>query len=409
MKVGVVMADCSPSTGGQHTFEREVYDSLLRLGPGSRHRFQIFATNSKRGAAPQQHGNVSVLPLTPSRRLALGVRAGAEHAASVLTKAGFDRWRKGERPHWLEPLLMRSGVEVMWYPTPGAITTEIPYITIVWDLQHRLQPYFPEVSSEWEWERRERMYATELRRASYIIAGTEVGKAEIERFYQVAPERVRTLPHPTPRFALTPPTDDDGPLLARFQLSPGYLLYPAQFWPHKNHAGLLHALKILKDDFGLTPPLALAGSDYAQHQDYIRQLATDLGLAEQVRFLGFVSQRELVALYRGALATTYVTYFGPENLPPLESFALGCPVIASRVSGAEEQLGDAALLVDPRQPREIAEAIHSLMQDPALRRKLIDKGAHRARRFTGDDFVTGVLQILDEFEQIRSCWGRKSA
>ena len=113
---------------------------------------------------------------------------------------------------------------------------------------------------------------------------------------------------------------------------------------------------------------------------------------------------DLVALYRGAFALAYVTFFGPENLPPLEAFALGCPVIASDVSGAREQLVDAALFVDPRNPAEIAAAIKQLHDDDNLRSSLIDKGRARAERWTATEFVRGVFAALDEFEPVRRCW-----
>jgi len=99
-----------------------------------------------------------------------------------------------------------------------------------------------------------------------------------------------------------------------------------------------------------------------------------------------------------------VSYFGPENLPPLEAFALGCPVIAANVSGATEQLGDAALLVDPSRPETIADAIQSVNTDPAMREKLVTRGRVRAQSWTAADFVRGVFSILDEFEMVRRCW-----
>ena len=173
---------------------------------------------------------------------------------------------------------------------------------------------------------------------------------------------------------------------------------------HKNHAGLLLALRLLRDQHNLALPLALAGSDRGNQPD-IRQMVNDLDLVEQVHFLGFVASDDLIALYRKAFCLAYVTFCGPENLPPLEAFALSCPVVASRVAGAQEQLGDAALLVDPKKPEEIAQAIKSLWKDAALRQILINRGLERATKFTGEDFVKGVFAILDEFEPIRRCWG----
>jgi glycosyltransferase involved in cell wall biosynthesis len=90
-------------------------------------------------------------------------------------------------------------------------------------------------------------------------------------------------------------------------------------------------------------PVVFCGSDKG-NESYIKQMAAELDLADQVKFLGFVPQEDLCSLYRNAFALTYVTFNGPNGLPPLEAFALGCPVVASKILG--EQLGDGALLVD---------------------------------------------------------------
>jgi glycosyltransferase involved in cell wall biosynthesis len=310
-------------------------------------------------------------------------------------------------PDWQERIVLSSGVDIIWNLTPFTRTTmEIPYITVIWDLQHRLQPYFPEVSAKGKWSWRERHFAPLCRRASVIIAGTEAGKAEIEHFYQVPGNRIKILPHPTPRFALEAPSRDGAEILNKYRLPKGYLLYPAQFWSHKNHAGLLLAAQLLRDKYNLVFPLVFVGSDKGNCK-HIRELADTLDLAAQVYSLGFVPQEDLISLYRNAFALTYVTFFGPENLPPLEAFALGCPVIASNVQGAEEQFGDAAMLVDPKDPKEIALAVKALHDDVTRRQTLIQRGLNRARRFTGEDFVNGILSILDDFERVQRCWTNK--
>jgi glycosyltransferase involved in cell wall biosynthesis len=112
---------------------------------------------------------------------------------------------------------------------------------------------------------------------------------------------------------------------------------------------------------------------------------------------------DLVALYQHAHALTYLSFFGPENLPPLEAFALGCPVVAAAVPGAREQLGDAALLVPPTESARVAEAVRRL-EDAALREELIERGRTRAEALTAESFVRGVLAFFDEFEQVRKCW-----
>jgi len=182
-----------------------------------------------------------------------------------------------------------------------------------------------------------------------------------------------------------------------------FLLYPAQFWPHKNHVVIVHALKLLREKHGLAFDVVLTGADKG-NMHHIKELVIELNLQEVVHFLGFVDQKTLVALYQQAFALIFASFFGPDNIPPLEAFGLGCPVIAARVSGAEYQLEEAALLFDPKSEHELAEKIIKLHGDASLRQKLVDFGKQRALLFSSDHYVENMLQIFDEFEPIRRCW-----
>ena len=149
--------------------------------------------------------------------------------------------------------------------------------------------------------------------------------------------------------------------------------------------------------------MVLVGADHG-NEAYVREMVVKLDLSKQVYFLGFVPQSDIPQLYQNAFALTFLSFFGPDNLPPLEAMALGCPVIASNVSGASEQLQDAALLVDPKQPEEIAIAVKSLLEDAALRQNLIETGSLRAKQWMADDYIGEIFSVLDDFEAIRRCW-----
>ena len=401
MNIGVLLSEMTPEAGGGYTFEREVFAALSRLDVGGRHTFHVITPHAIELPAGAPH--LKLIEIPRQRRFVERMRNLVRKTYRVLTKKGRRELRRAKKVSWRERFLLSCGMDMLWYPTPSVVTMEIPYITVVWDLQHRLQPYFPEVSLNAEWDLRERHYSQVLRRATYVVTGTEAGKREIENFYGVPGERMRILPHPTPEFAFEAPTGDDDAVLARYGIGRPYVFYPAQFWPHKNHVGLLEAVKILRERHGLAVDVVLVGSDKG-NRAFIAETAERLGLAERVKFPGFVSQHELVVFYRNALATTYVTYFGPENLPPLEAFAAGCPVVASDVSGSEEQLGDAALRVDPRDHGAIAAAIHRVHKDAALRASLVERGRARAMRFRPDDFVRAVVAMIDEFEPVRKTW-----
>src|SRR5258708_18479979 len=139
--------------------------------------------------------------------------------------------------------------------------------------------------------------------------------------------------------------------------------------------------------------MVFTGSDKGNAQHVIEKTA-ELGLQDQVHMLGFVPRADLRALYSKAQALTFATFFGPDNIPPLEAFALGCPVIASRVSGAQEQLGDAALFFEPSDPQDLASAILTLSQDQQMRARMVKKGAQIAKMRPPQSYVAHVCTLL---------------
>lgn len=398
MKVGVYAGKALATTGGGFVIVHEIAKAVARRGGASRHQFTLIT--AEKPPATTFEG-LEVLALSEAWRESTADQL-KRRALRKLNHLRGRQWRtEGEFSQMpgIEGLLTREKIDVMWYLSVWeCISLEIPFITVVWDLQHRRQPFFPEVSEGGDWDFRERWLSKVLGRAAMIVAGNEVGRDEIERFYGVHRERIRLMPHPTPHLG-----DGNGGASRPRLIGGDYIFYPAQFWPHKNHVNLLLALRILRERHGFDVSLALAGADQG-NLAFVRQTARDLGLTDHVHFLGFVSREDLAVLYRDALALTYVTFFGPENLPTLEALASGCPVVASDVAGAREQLGDAALIVDPKEPEQIAAAVARIRSEPGLRQRLIDAGAARARMHTAGDFVAGIEKWLDEFEAVRRCW-----
>lgn len=148
--------------------------------------------------------------------------------------------------------------------------------------------------------------------------------------------------------------------------------------PHKNLARVIAAL-------GRTDPpqarLAIAGGGrgavFAASTASTRRTGD-----ERVVRLGQIGDAPLKALYSSAIALVFPSLYEGFGLPPLEAMDCGCPVIASRSGALAETCADAALFVDPRDPRSIAEAMERISADPALRRDLIARGHAQAARRT---------------------------
>lgn len=374
MRIGLYLWEYKPTMGGGFTFQESLLDALRDIE--SPHEIFCF-----------YYGEEKSSPEGPLRWVRL--------AQSLGTPPG----------RLLNDAVIKHHIDLVWFVTvPIYETVDAPYLFTVWDLEHRVQPYFPEVSvSGWNWDKREQFYQYVLPRAAYVITGTQAGKQEVVNFYGIPAERVRVLPFAAPGSISRVGTENaPGSPLPK---SP-YLFYPAQFWPHKNHVALLLALKILVERERLDFSIVFTGSDKG-NRPYVQRVVTDLGLNDRVHFRGFVSREELMHLYQNAFALVFPSFFGPDNIPPLEAFALGCPVIAARVSGAEEQMGDAALLFDPRDEARLAATIKNLHATPGLRETLIQRGQERARRWTATDYVRRIFDIAEEFKAIRRCWSNQ--
>lgn len=394
MRIGIYLGDFAPDVGGGFTFQDEVFRAFALEADVAKHDYVVLGSAS--GLAAYVNRNA------PAMKAFRVVASGLDRRREAL-KTYSPLLRKLLGPGPIEKATARLGLDCLWYVGGGAFEAiDTPYIATVWDLQHRLTPWFPEMNASGVWDSREQAYRRYLQRASYIVTGTSTGRRELELCYETGPERVRCLPHPTPSFALEATNGGTG-ICDRLGIKQPYLFYPAQFWAHKNHVTLLRALAVLRDTHGVTLPLVLAGSEKG-NSGYIRDVAGNLGLSQQVVFTGFVTQEELIDLYRSALMLVYASHCGPENLPPLEAFALNCPVVAANVPGAVEQLGGAALLFDPTSPEDMACKILELHSQPGLQQELCRKGKVRAEAWTAKDFAQGMLALFDEFSKYRHCW-----
>lgn len=394
LSVAVVGAQWAKEAGGGSTFEEDVLSAAM--ANDSSHRLVVYPANSRmkeviRNAdAAERVALVKVIrdPRIPGR---------------VFRRAKRMVLRRGKPLPFaaLSDALRTAGAQCAWMLGGSIVPLDIPYVATIWDLQHRVQPWYPEVSSGGEWRERERLYAEFIQRASAIVVGTSAGAREIARAYGESAGGAHVIPFPTPSFALFA---GSRPRLRRPpDLPPRYLFYPAQFWAHKNHitaVRVLDALRAMPD----APDLVLVGADKGTLA-HVKREAEALGVARRLHIPGFVSRERLTALYQHADALLYPSLFGPDNLPPLEAMALGCPVIAARVDGAAEQFGDAVMLADPLNVRDYANAVRALRDEPLRADELVERGRERARRWTATEYASEVFSLIDtRIAPFRALW-----
>lgn len=383
MRVGIYIGRIQdPTKGGSATFQMSVLNELIKSN--SNHTFFIFYKNKK-----------DLFQDTEQVKF-INLEFRFKHLLTRQSKS---------RKLLLNEKALENKIELMWFLIPSYYFVEVPFVLTVWDVEHRLHPYFPEVSfSGWTFDARESFYQNAIPKAAYVAIGTQEGANQLEKFYNIDADRIKLIPFTVPQFVYENKPDDS--ILNKNQLVENeYLFYPAQFWPHKNHIRLIKALRLLKNQ-GVSLKVAFSGADKGNLK-YIKQKVKELDLEDDVKFLGFVSESELVSLYKNAFALTYLSIFGPNNIPPLEAAALKCPIICSNVKGMEEQLKDAALFFDAVNEYDLAEKIKLLLENNQLRSELIEKASCLADSLSCDKYVKNMVEVIDNFAPYRECWGNE--
>jgi glycosyltransferase involved in cell wall biosynthesis len=181
----------------------------------------------------------------------------------------------------------------------------------------------------------------------------------------------------------------------KFGLKHPFVLGVGTLEPRKNHLGLIKAFHKVQSAAGNKPRpamLALAGGPGWLY-DETQQLITKLKLENKVRFLGHVTELELITLYSMADVFVFPSFFEGFGVPLIEAMACGAPVITSNTSSMPEVAGDAALLIDPHNSGQIAKAMQQVLENEQLRDELRQKGYARAQNFTWPKSASKMLSI----------------
>lgn len=391
MKIGIYLPDVSPDAGGASSLLRTIQKEIQDLHDDYNEYFFLYYGLESTTLLSEIKGfkylNLNFYKVSISLKQRIKNKIKQRFGFSIKEVSKFDEVAKN------------IGIDLFWFPSPGIYDLSYPFIYTVWDLGHRRTPYFPEVSrSGWLWQARENTYQKMLYKASYIVTGNEEGKKEILENYSVPPSKIKIAPFPVAAFCYE---DEKVP---SFEVPEKYFFYPAQFWPHKNHICILEALVKLREKDGLEPIVFFTGSDKG-NKKYIESKIKDYGLENQVKITGFLRDEELKYLYTHATAMIFASLMGPNNMPPIESSFLNCPVIITDLDGHKEQLGDTALYFNGYNPNDLAEKMKYLLINEDDRTKIIEKEKKLSVEFSKINYFSCIKKIIDEFSLIRKTWG----
>jgi glycosyltransferase involved in cell wall biosynthesis len=357
MNVGFNLIYLVPGeTGGMEVMARELLPALVEMAPGI--RFTAFVNREAAAAGDGPWGEL--LP-----------------AVTVPVKA-----RRREQWLWGEQALLprqaaSAGMEIVHSlastaPAWGAFRS----VVTVHDL---IYARFPEAHAGLRGRGMRVLVPLGVRHARRVIADSQSTREDLIELLGIQAQRIDVAPLGLGAVRRAEALDE-AHIRARLRLGERRVaLSLSAKRPHKNLLALIGALARIPAE--RRPVLVLPGYE-TWHEAELRERASDLGVAEDVRFEGWLDARELEGLWGIADAFVFPSLYEGFGLPVLEAMARGVPVACANASSLPEVAGDAALLFDPRSEQEIAAAVERLLGDRALAEQLRAKGLERSRRFT---------------------------
>ena len=232
-----------------------------------------------------------------------------------------------------------------------------------------------------------------VRRARRVIAVSESTADDIAQLLGLPRRRITVIPNGIDNPALRPlPPDKVAAFRRAKDLPERVILYVGTLEPRKNLPALIRAYAAIRAETGAT--LVLAGGKGWFYEEIFRTVR-DLGLADVVRFPGYVPDAELPLWYNSAEVFAYPSLYEGFGLPALEALACAVPVVAANTSALPEVVGQAGLLIDPADDAALAAALRAVLTDPALAARLRAAGPPQAARFSWDAGARRTLAIYE--------------
>lgn len=361
---GIVLRD---HAAGSHRYFEQLLIGLGKYAP--EHQFVVFADKRmlRADALPRQNNfffqNVVArrwLPAALQQQLFLGWNAHGD--LDVLHSAVF--------------------VPPVWYRRPCVAT--------IFDLVFALFPETTKWTGRW-W--RKILMQPGITRANRLITLSENAKRDLCQQFRVPAEKIRVV-YPCPR-AIFQPTTEQAAIAAHYHLPDRYVLFVGTLERRKNIATLVRAFAQARRMANLEHALVLVGQRGWLYEDIFRAVEESDARAHII-FLENVPDAHLPMLYSRADLFAYLSLYEGFGLPVLEAMASGTPVLASNVSALPEVVGEAGVLVAPRDVAAIAFEIARILTDRDLRAMMRERGLVRARLFSPERFIRQTLEVYEE-------------
>lgn len=405
MRIGIYAIGCRPRTqGGAYEYFRNLMRFLVKSD--SINEYVVFLDNAEieKDLSAYSGGKLRIVRFAPYaiklKRAILRLATQPVYSLKLAVNAVSMRMR-GQRMFHMPPVGLRYcvpdlsgyGIDLMHFPfsimESSYLRCNMPVALTLHEILHE---YMPELFGEAELAMRTRWYMQSALRADLIITISNHAMGSIVGKYSLSPEKiVVTYQGCDPAFAKRPADAELEAVREKYGLPEKFMIYPAAFWPHKNHARLLEAFSLIIREHVFDGSLVLCGLNMGG-QSNVRHHVDRLGLGRKVIMPGFVPVNEIVSVYHMAHILVFPSLFEEFGIPVVEAMNAGLPVACSGRTSLPEIGGDAALYFDPEDVGDMAAKILRLWSDNALRMKLTEAGRERAGMFTWENAAKRTIE-----------------
>jgi glycosyltransferase involved in cell wall biosynthesis len=388
------------ATGGGRIITLGLLEAMADLAPAT--QFVLLTADTTHTPTVRERSNLvsrSVWPGEDSPRLGERARRALRGSVRRLLPARSSvalrgrYWAQASRRLAHQPMVADADLVFSPLGSTALAGATAPFVAIVHDLQHQL---YPEFFTDEQRQLRRQQLDRLVERADRLVCVSEFVRQSILRSTAARPTQLAVIYHTLFQELPTPtPASSAASLDALALTGARFVLYPANFWPHKNHARLLEAMAAFNAAHPALHLVCTGAPDAAMTG--LQQTAARLGGSDWCHFLGYVDRDTLATLYASCWALVYPSLSEGFGLPLLEAMRFGRPILCSDTTSCAEVAGDAALRFDPTRPDAIRAALEQLDRDPALVRTLANHGARRRTRFgTPADVARRYLEVFDQ-------------
>ena len=266
---------------------------------------------------------------------------------------------------------------------------KIKSITTIHDLMHRYEKRFKEYSLV-ERFKRDYSYNDICKNSQIIIVDSNIGKKHVIESFGIDQRKIILAPFKPPSYLKKSKIID---IYKKYNIPKNkFIFYPAQFWEHKNHINLIKAFDLLQRKINKIN-LVFVGAEKNNLKNIHKEII-NLNLSKKIFILGYIDEKDMYSFYKKASLTSFVSYCGPTNIPPLEAMFTGCPLVCSNVYGMKDQVKDAALFINPNSYKDIYKKILTVLKNKKLRKKIIRNGFRIIEKNKKHKFLSSLDKIL---------------